>query len=154
MLEKQTETYAESTILKTVLQQIESHPFHEFSGYKIVKMEENHAVCRFPVDANTSNAAGMLHGGILYGLMDVTCACALFPLLKQGEFPVSHNVHFSIIRPSPRGTDIAIHANVVRKGKNIAFLECKAYRVADGEEDILIATGSVTKSILKPGGQD
>lgn len=130
------------------LQKIHELPFHQFCGFQTVRQEAGRAVCRFPVNRNTANAFGLLHGGILYGLMDLTCVVALVPLLKDNETPVSHDVHFSILRPAPEGFDIEMRSEVVKSGKTIAFLKCDAYRVTDAQ-DILIATGSVTKSIIK-----
>ena len=90
---------------------------------------------------------GILHGGILYALMDVAGLFALLPLLGPKEKAVSHDVHFSIMKAGKQGYAMEIRSEVVRRGKSIAFIRVEVWRVDKGEESIC-ATGTVTKSVL------
>ena len=123
------------------------HPFHRICGLELMEQEPGKARCRFSLNAHTINYMGSLHGGILYALMDVVSLFALLPVLDEGEHAVTHDVHFSIMRPSKEGYVMEIRSEVIRRGRSIAFIQVEAWRL-DGDEESICATGTVTKSIV------
>ncbi len=129
-----------STLLNDI---VLAHPFHRFCGLELISQEPGASVCRFPVDDNTANPAGVLHGGILYGMMDVCAFLALTPMLADSEQAVSHDVHCSVLRPVSKGKSVELRARVDRKGKSIAFIRVEAW-----VDDKLVGTGTITKSVL------
>ena len=122
------------------------HPFIRFAGLQLVSQSPGKAVTRFAVNGNAVNMSEDLHSGLLYGLMDATSFLALITVLKPEELAVTHDLHVSVMRPAPRGMEVELHADVIRRGTRLAFLRCEAWRV--GQHDTrLIATAKVTKSL-------
>jgi len=122
------------------------HAFHRFAGLTLRRQEPGKAVARFRVDGNALNMSGTLHAGVLYGLMDAASFLALVTVLKPEEFAATHDIHVSVMRAVPKGEEVELRAEVVRRGINIAFIRCDAFRVAAAGEQ-LAATASVTKSL-------
>lgn len=124
-----------------------SLPFHRFCGISLVRQEPGKAVVHMPIDDNTGNVNGVLHGGVLYAMIDVTAFLALVPLFAPGETAVSHDVHVSIMRPIPKGATLELRAEVRRRGKSIAFMQVEAWNVSL-REPVLVGTGTVTKTFV------
>jgi uncharacterized protein (TIGR00369 family) len=122
------------------------HPLHRFAGLALKRQEPGKAVAWFRVDGNALNMSGMLHAGVLYGLMDATSFLALVTILKPEELATTHDIHVSVMRPVPKGEEVELRAEVIRRGVNIAFIRCDAWRVAAAGEQ-LAATATVTKSL-------
>ena len=91
----------------------------------------------------TLAAFGGLHGGALYALLDATCLLALGPLLGKTENAVTHDLHVSVMRTASAEAKVVLSGRVVRRGRQLAFLEARAE--SDGK---LIAAARVTKSIV------
>lgn len=141
-----SERYDESD-LERFREQTLNLPYHRFCGLRLIHQAPGEATCRFEVDEHTAGGGGYLHGGILYGLLDVCAYFAVIPMLGPGYWAMSHDVHFALLGPAYGGATVELRAKVDRKGRRIAFTRVEAWRVgADSEE--LIATGTVTKSIV------
>jgi acyl-coenzyme A thioesterase PaaI-like protein len=55
-------------------------------------------------------------------------------------------MHVSLLRSVPKGEDVELRAEVIRRSTNLAFIRCDAWRLSNvGEE--LVATATVTKSL-------
>ncbi|MDB4942166.1 MAG: uncharacterized protein JWP97_1700 [Labilithrix sp.] len=117
-------------------------PLHRQLGLAFDGRGPEGTVTHFVVTGELA-AFGFVHGGTLYALLDVTSFLALAPLLGEGEHAVTHDLHVSVMRPAPVGATIHLTARVVRRGKQIAFLEARAEW--DGT---LVATARVTKTIV------
>jgi uncharacterized protein (TIGR00369 family) len=124
-----------------------AHPFHRFAGLELVHQQPGKAWCRFEVAPTLINAAGMLHAGILYGLMDATCYLAVLPTLEEGEHAATVDLHTSLVRAAPQGARIALRAEILRRVTNLAFLRCEAQTVEGAAGTIASAT--ITKAIGK-----
>lgn len=124
-----------------------SLPFHQFCGISLVRQEPGRAVVRLQVNDNTGNVNGVLHGGVLYAMIDVAAFLALVPLFAPGETAVSHDVHVSIMRPIPKGATLELRAEVRRRGQSLAFMQVEAWNVSLAEP-ALVGTGTVTKSFV------
>jgi uncharacterized protein (TIGR00369 family) len=120
-------------------------PFHQFCGVSLVKQEAGRAVIQIPINGNTANPNGVLHGGILYAVMDVAAYLALAPLFNAGENAVSHDVHVSVMRPIAKGDTLELRSEVRRRGKGIAFMTVEAYAVSSGQ---IVGTGTITKTFV------
>lgn len=129
----------------TITDRVLRHRFHRDCGLTLVERDGDGAVCRFAVNDYTVNPAGMLHGGILYAMMDVTAYLAVLPTLAADENAVSHDVHVSVLRPVAEN-HVDLHARILRRGRGVIFVRIEA-RDAGGRT---AATASVTKSVV-PG---
>lgn len=126
-----------------------SMPLHQHFGLSLITQGEGVAEAVFKVCEKSKTAAGSLHGGVLYALMDGTSLLCLISKLDESEHAVSHNVNFSLMNPAFVGDDVVLKAKVLKRGKKVAFLYVEAWISKDGDEK-LIACGHVTKSII-PG---
>jgi len=87
-------------------------------------------------------AFGMLNGGVLYGLLDSIAMLALLPMLDAGQHAVTHDLHVSVLRPTPLGARCELFGKVLRLGRGVAFLDAHAT-----VEDRVVAAARVTKSL-------
>lgn len=120
-------------------------PLHRFLGVELRDDQDPSAGIRFPVGEAAQNPAGMLHGGIVYALLDVASFLALLPSLDDGEHAVTHDVAASLLRPVAADATVELSATVLRRGRAVAFMRAEA--TVDG---VLVATGQVTKTVLAP----
>ncbi|WP_346622757.1 PaaI family thioesterase [Blastococcus montanus] len=120
-------------------------PLHRFLGVQLRDERDLAAGIRFPVGEAAQNPAGMLHGGVVYALLDVASFLALLPQLGADEHAVTHDVSASLLRPVRAGATVEVTATVLRRGRAVAFLRAEA--TVDGE---LVATGQVTKTVVGP----
>jgi uncharacterized protein (TIGR00369 family) len=124
-----------------------SHPFHRFAGLELVHQQPGKAWCRFEVSPSLVNLAGMLHAGVLYGLMDAACYLAVLPLLEEGEQAGTVDLHASVLHAAPQGARIALRAEILRRGAHLACLRCEAQTVEGATGTIAIAT--ITQAISR-----
>ncbi|MBN1092227.1 PaaI family thioesterase [Blastococcus sp. TML/M2B] len=98
----------------------------------------------FPVDGPAQNQVGVLHGGVIYTLMDVAGFLALLPSLSDEEHAVTHDLTVSLMRPVAAGKRVDLTGTVLRRGRAVAFLRAEA--TVDGE---VVAAAQVTKSVVR-----
>ena len=105
----------------------------------IVSLEREQGRCkmRLDVDPAWNNPNGVLHGGVVYTLIDYSMGGAVQPHLPEGQSCATIEVKVSYLAAVREGT-LTVDTEVVRQGRNIAFLESK---VRD-ESGKLIATAS------------
>ena len=120
-------------------------PLHRFLGVELRDELDPAAGIRFPVGESAANQAEMLHGGVVYALLDVASFLALLPSLQEGEHAVTHDLAASLLRPVAAGAIVELSATVLRRGRAVAFMRAEA--TVDGA---LVATGQVTKTVLSP----
>ncbi|MGY1914012.1 PaaI family thioesterase [Blastococcus sp. SYSU DS0973] len=120
-------------------------PLHRYLGVELRDESDPSAGIRFPVGPAAQNQAEMLHGGIVYALLDVASFLALLPSLGDGEHAVTHDVAASLLRPVRAGATVDVVGTVLRRGRAVAFMRAEA--TVDGQ---LVATGQVTKTVVAP----
>ena len=126
-----------------------AHPLHRACELELIQAGEGTSELRFQVNDFTTNPLGALHGGITYALMDVACFFAAVPLLEDDQAPVTIETLSSVLRAAFKGETVILRGKADRIGRTLAAMRAEAYAVNDAGEERLIATGSVTKSIIK-----
>ncbi len=121
-------------------------PFHNFLGLKLNCAEPGRAEIEFTPMENVRNGSGVLHGGIIYSILDVAAYAALLPCLTDRQEAVTHDIHCSVLQPARLGQPVVFQGRVRKLGKRLAFCESEAWA---GEN--LIALARVTKSIIELG---
>ncbi|SFF66852.1 PaaI family thioesterase [Blastococcus tunisiensis] len=121
-------------------------PLHRFLGMQLRDPAEPAAGIWFPVAAPTQNQAAVLHGGVVYTLMDVASFLALLPSLSDEEHAVTHDLTVSLIRPVAADARVDITGSVLRRGRQVAFMRAEA--TVDGQ---VVAAAQVTKSVVRLG---
>ncbi|TYO95110.1 PaaI family thioesterase [Desulfallas thermosapovorans] len=123
---------------------MESLPLHRFLGLKVEELGEGDSRVSIPINSNTLNVAGKLHGGVTYTVSDVAAFLALSSLLEPGEFAVTIDYQCSIYRGTGSGP-VTFHARVARRAHRLAFMNVEV--LGPGGE--LLAEARVTKAITR-----
>lgn len=134
--------------IEAVRDKVLAHPFHRACGLELLSAAGGEAEIAIAMNEFTLNPEGALHGGVLYAFVDVACFFAAVSQLQEGQHPVSIETHVSLLRAAHEGDRLTIRAKADRLGRTLAAMRAEVIAERDGETR-LIATGSVTKSILQ-----
>lgn len=118
-------------------------PLHAMLGFELDRAAEGRATAHVSVGPTVTNVAGVLHGGVLYAVMDVAAFCAAVTVLPADTNAATHDLHVSVLRPSPAGATVALSAEVRKMGKRLMFVDVEA--AIDGQ---VVALARVTKSMI------
>ncbi|MCR9219679.1 MAG: PaaI family thioesterase [Alphaproteobacteria bacterium] len=118
-------------------------PLHRFLGFEATAIGAGAAAGRFRVGEAARSNIGMLHGGVLYSLLDATSYLALASDLAAGTTASTVDVSFSMLRPVAAGATVEMTARLDRLGRSLAFLQAEA-RV----EGKLVAKAQLTKAVV------
>ncbi len=99
---------------------------------------------RLDVDPKWHNPNGVLHGGVIYTMVDYSMGAAVQPNLPDGEFCSTIEAKINYLASVREGT-LTVETEVVKQGRNIAFTESKV-RDDNGR---LVATGSGSMFIIR-----
>jgi acyl-CoA thioesterase len=113
-------------------------------GLVSVERAPGHSKMRLEIDPRWHNPNGVLHGGVVYTMIDYSMGGAVQPNLPEGQHCATIEVKVSYLAAVREGT-VTVDTEVVRQGRNVAFLESK---VRD-ESGKLIATGSGSMYIFE-----
>ena len=110
---------------------------------KVVKATPGHCILSMVVEKEHSNRGGALHGAFSAYLVDIGSTLALMSL-NQKLPGVSLNMNFTYLKPAKIGEEILIDSRTVKKGGNLAFLECE---IKSRESGKLLVKGSHTQYV-------
>ncbi|MCI0856483.1 MAG: PaaI family thioesterase [Chloroflexi bacterium] len=113
-------------------------------GMETVAREPGRSRMRMEVDPVWHNPNGVLHGGVIYTMVDYSMGSAVQPDLPEGEYCATIEAKINYLSAVREGT-LTVDTEVVKQGRNIAFTESK---VTD-EQGKLVATGSGTIFIIR-----
>ncbi len=111
--------------------------------------EPGRARLRLTIDPAWHNPNGVLHGGVIYTMVDTGMGTAVSSALAEGESCATIDVNIRYLTSVRQGTLVA-EAEVMKLGRNIAFTEAK---VTD-DRGRLVATASGSMFIIRPGSQE
>ena len=134
------------TALTARVQAVLDIPLHRFLGMELREPAEPSAGIWFPVAGPAQNQAAMLHGGVVYTLLDVASFLALLPHLSDDEHAVTHDLTVSLLRPVTAGKRVDVRGTVLRRGRAVSFMRAEA--TVEGE---IVAAAQVTKSVVRAG---
>ena len=130
------------------LERVAGLPLHKFLGLELKMSAPGEAVVTMPPTENALNAAGVVHGGILYAILDAACYLALLPLMEDGQNAVTHDIHASVLRPAPLDQPVVFSGKVRKMGRSVVFCDSEAR--SGGR---LVALGRVSKSLIDMSGK-
>ena len=119
-------------------------PLGDALGIISESQEPGRARMRLTVDPAWHNPNGVLHGGVIYTMVDTSMGIAVERGLPDGEHCTTIEVKVNYLAAVREGT-LVVETEVVKQGRNIAFTESK---VTD-ETGRLVATGSGSMFILR-----
>ena len=104
---------------------------------------------RLTVDPAWPNPNGLLHGGVIYTMVDYSMGGAVQRSLPEGEHCATIEVKVNYLAPVRAGT-LIVETEVVKQGRNIAFTESN---VTD-DQGRLVATACGTMFIIRPDAKE
>jgi acyl-CoA thioesterase len=107
-------------------------------GLRGLDIGEGRCVWAMKVEDVHRNPYGVVHGGILFTLVDYAMGGALTSVLESGQRCTTLEIKINYLAPATDG-EVRAEAWVVSKGGRIAVMEAK---VTTGETLLAVATGS------------
>lgn len=112
------------------------NPFMEYNGIEICSVSTEHSVLKATITENSLNPYGMLHGGLLYTMMD--CVAGI-TARADGRDHVTQNSYVNYLRNAKDLKVIYAEGTVVRRG-NVVTVVHVIVRTEDG---VILADGTV-----------
>jgi len=97
--------------------------FNAWAGIKLVETAQGFAHMVFTPRAEMLTPWGTLNGGVLNALVEVPAFFALLTELAPNELPVTNDIFLQHVRPLPGDGEYHLAGRILRKGKNMAWLE-------------------------------
>ena len=106
--------------------------FARFLGVEISELAPERAVLRLPFRTDNTNPNGILHGGVTASLLDLAAALAVWTTVDGTAVSLLRTVDFSIqYIAAAMHEDIMAEARVLRRGRDVFFLEATAWGAAE-----------------------
>lgn len=111
-------------------------------GMDIDVVEPGHAVTRLRIGDTHLNPNGVVHGGVLFTMIDTAMGMATMTVLEEARC-ASIEIHLRFLRPASSGL-LEAHATVIRQGRRVIHLESRVHDDAGS----LVATGTGTFAVI------
>lgn len=128
---------------EAILERMRSFPLHQRLGFELVSAEGGRSVARLRVTPDVLNIGGVLHGGVLYAVMDIAAFSAAITAVPDRTNAATNDIHVSVLRASPPDAVLEITSEVRKVGKRLLFVDAEAH--CEGK---LVALARVTKSLI------
>lgn len=129
------------SLLDSLIRIFPDVPFQKLLGIEVVEVIAERAIVCLPFRPDLTGGNNTFHGGAISSLLDLTGALAAWsghnPENGMRAAMVSMTVNYLA---AAQGKDIIATANVVKRGKELIFLEVSIY---EKESRKLIANGSM-----------
>ncbi|MBU1171510.1 MAG: PaaI family thioesterase [Proteobacteria bacterium] len=119
-------------------------PLHKHLGIDHMASSKGKGSLDFMVKDHLINATGVLHGGVVYALLDVCAYAGLISVLADDQDAVTHDIHVSVMRPARQGDQVFMESNILKLGRTLCFIDVSAH--VQGK---IIARATITKSLIK-----
>lgn len=123
-------------------------PFNEWMDLGVESVEPGRSVVTVPYDERLTNPGGVVHGGILASLMDVTAAATLLTERENPAEPSLATTDMSIRYLRPASGELRAVGRIERAGSSlgVAAVDVESATEEDGRKKV--ATGSVSYKFL------
>lgn len=129
-------------------------PHNRALGFSIVEVGTGEGVAKLPYgDHLIGNPdMGLVHGGVITTLMDVTCALSIFSTLDAFQPMATLDLRIDYLKPALPRKDIYGYAHCYKRTRNVAFARGVAYH-EDRDDPIAnaVATFIMSPGITSPG---
>ncbi|GIU87353.1 MAG: hypothetical protein KatS3mg009_1868 [Acidimicrobiia bacterium] len=122
-------------------------PLAHHLGLTIERPDRGVAVGRLVTGDRHANPHGVVHGAVLFALVDTAMGAATYSVLDEGSICASIEVQLRFLAPVHVGAALHGRVAVVRAGRRIVHLEARVD--ADGT---LVATATGTYAVLPAPG--
>ncbi len=113
------------------------NPFMEYNGIEIVSVSMEGSVLKANICENSENPYGMIHGGLIYTMMD--CVAGITARADNQNY-VTQNAYITYLSNVKEASCIYAEGDVVRRGKNVTVV----HTIVRTEEGKLLADGTVS----------
>ena len=119
-------------------------PYGEFPLRSFLEMRMGHdahggATATIDIGPQHLNPNGMVHGAVLFALVDTAMGSASMAALPDGTYATSVDVQLRFVRPASTGS-LTASVEVLKAGKHVLHLSGRVL----GDQDRLIATAEGT----------
>ena len=119
------------------------HPFGDLIGLKFTKLVKGYSQCILDVVDKLLNPHKVVHGGVLYSMVDTGMGAAAYTILGQNELCVTIEIKINYFK-AVKGGNLTCNTKVIHQGKKIASLESEIFN-----EGNIVAKALGTYSIIK-----
>lgn len=123
-------------------------PLHRSLGLALADDGDPAAGLRLEVTSAVANPSGVLHGGLVPLVLDVTSFLCALPQLPDDTSAVTVSNTCSIIAAVRLGEVVHATARLERLGRTQAFFSAHLTVGVGGEQPRVVATGQVVKAVL------
>ncbi len=120
-------------------------PLRDFLGMAIDEAGEGRARASVEISDAHLNPNGVVHGAVLFALVDTGMGKATMSVLPEGQFCATVDIQIRFIRAASAGSLVA-DVEVLKRGRNLVHLDA---RVTDAD-GTLIATAAGTFAVVTP----
>jgi len=118
-------------------------PLGTHLGIEIESPEPGRAIARTVITAEHLNPNGVVHGGVIFTMVDTAMGMATMTLLEEGRFCASIEVQLRFLRPVDSGV-LEADTTVLRRGSRVVQLESRVH----DDQRRLVATGSGSFAVI------
>jgi acyl-CoA thioesterase len=116
-----------------------------FLRMEIEGTERGRARARVTIEDRHLNPNGVVHGAVLFAMVDTAMGKAMMSVLPEGQFCASVDIQLQFIRPVSQGGLVA-DAVVLKQGRGVAHLDARVNDTAQR----LIAIAAGTFAVIAP----
>ena len=102
--------------------------------FKFIEYKDNCCIIEAPINEISLNPYDIVHGGLIYGLMDTCSGVHVFLETKRNVVTTSGNINYI---KKCKGSKIIAKSKQIKIGNNISIIEVNAYN----ENNEIVATG-------------
>lgn len=121
------------------------HPFADLLGFEVETLAPGEARAGIEVSERHQNPHGVVHGAVVFALIDTSMGGAATSMLDGGRRPATIEVQVRFLRPVLGGR-LEARTRVVKPGRRVMHLESQVTD-ADGR---VVATGAGSFAVLDP----
>ena len=116
-------------------------PLKKQLGMDIDGPAPGRAIARIEIGEEHLNPNGVVHGAVLFAMVDTAMGKATMSLLDEGQLCASVEVHLRFVRPAVAGR-LEADTSVIKQGRSVVHLESRV--IDDDARLIATATGTFT----------
>lgn len=114
-----------------------------FLDMSVAEVEPGRATASLEIGQAHLNPNGVVHGAVLFALVDTAMGAAAMSVLDDGQYATSVDLQLRFVRPASAGV-LSASVEVLKRGRTVIHLESRVV----GDDDRLIATAAGTFTTL------
>jgi uncharacterized protein (TIGR00369 family) len=121
-------------------------------GIEILRLEAGEIELAMGHEPSLTQQHGFLHAGVVATALDSACGYAAFSMMPADAAVLTVEFKVNLLAPA-KGERFLFRAEVVKPGRTLTVCEARAYAVAAGGDERLIATmtGTLMAVFDRPG---